>query len=232
MQPLRAICFDLDNTFWDVVPVIVRAEQELHAWLAAHCPGALAGDDIEALRRDREAIAHAHPHMRHDVSFLRQEALRRRLVAAGHRPELALRAFEVFYAARNRVDLFEDVGPALERLASRYRLMTLTNGNADLARIGIAHHFECSMTAADAGCAKPDERIFAALLERAGLQPDEVLYVGDEPEIDIVGARRAGLAAAWINRRQQSWPVELPAPTWSVADLADLADRLLESRDP
>lgn len=231
MQSLRAICFDLDNTFWDVVPVIMRAEQELHDWLAAHCPGALAGDDIEALRRDREAVAHSHPHLRHDVSFLRQEALRRRLVAAGHGPELALRAFEVFYAARNRVDLFGDVVPALERLAGRYRLMTLTNGNADLARIGIAHHFECSMTAADAGCAKPDERIFTVLLQRAGLQPHEVLYVGDEPEVDIVGARRAGLAAAWINRGQQPWPIELPAPTWSVADLTDLADCLLADQE-
>jgi putative hydrolase of the HAD superfamily len=232
MQPLRAICFDLDNTFWDVVPVIVRAEQVLHDWLATHCPGALAGDDVAALRRDREAVARAHPHLQHDVSFLRQEALRRRLVAAGHPAEMALRAFEVFFAARNRVDLFVDVAPALERLATRYRLMTLTNGNADLVRIGIAHHFECSLTAADAGCAKPDARIFAAMLERAGLQPHEVLYVGDEPEVDIVGARRAGLPAAWINRRQQPWPVALPEPDWSVPDLAQLADRLLEADSP
>jgi putative hydrolase of the HAD superfamily len=231
MRQLRAICFDLDNTLWDVVPVIVRAEQELHAWLAEHYPHALGGENIEALRRDREEVARAHPHLQHDVSFLRQEALRRRFAAAGHPPEFAMAAFEIFYAARNRVDLFADVAPALERLGARYRLMTLTNGNADLARIGIAHHFECSMTAAEAGCAKPDERIFAALLMRAKLRPDEVLYVGDEPQVDVVGARRAGLPAAWINRSREPWPAGLPAPEWSVRDLAHLADCLLGARN-
>jgi putative hydrolase of the HAD superfamily len=229
MQRLRAICFDLDNTFWDVVPVIQRAEHELHEWLTAHYPDAVAGDGIEALRRDREAVAQAYPGQQHDVSFLRQEALRRRLVAAGHPTEVAAAAFNVFYAARNRVVLYADVGPALQRLGSRYRLMTLTNGNADLTRIGIAHHFECSLTAADAGCAKPDERIFSVLLRRAGLKPDEVLYVGDEPQVDIVGAHGAGLAAAWINRGRRPWPAELPLPQWSVTDLAHLADCLLGS---
>lgn len=227
MQQLRAICFDLDNTFWDVVPVIARAERAMHAWLATHCPDALAGDDVEALRRDREAVAQSHPHRRHDVTFLRQEALRRRLVATGHAPGVALAAFDVFFAARNRVDLFADVAPALERLGARYRLMTLTNGNADLGRIGIAHRFECSITAADAGCAKPDARIFTALLQRTGLRPEEVLYVGDEPQTDIVGAQRAGLRAAWVNRACQSWPSDLAAPQWSVRDLGHLADCLL-----
>ena len=229
---LQAICFDLDNTFWDVVPVIRRAEQELHAWLATHCTDAIAGDDVEALRRDREAVARAHPDLQHDVSFLRQEALRRRLVAAGHAAEIATHAFDVFLAARNRVDLFADVAPALGRLGARYRLMTLTNGNADLVRIGIAHHFEYSLTAADAGCAKPDARIFTRLLQRTGLQPDEVLYVGDEPQVDVVGAQSAGLPAAWVNRRQQVWPGELPAPQWTVADLGQLADRLLDAAVP
>ncbi len=227
MQQLRAICFDLDNTFWDVVPVIVRAERELHAWLSTHCPGALAGDDIEALRRDREDVARSHPHRQHDVSFLRQEALRRRLVATGHRPELAMTAFDVFLAARQRVDLFADVTPALERLGTRFRLMTLTNGNADLSRIGIAGWFECSVTAAEAGCAKPDVRIFDALLRRTGLRAEEVLYVGDEPRTDIVGAQRAGLRAAWVNRARQPWPTDLAAPHWSVTDLMHLADCLV-----
>lgn len=227
MQPLQAICFDLDNTFWDVVPVIARAERAMHDWLATHCPESLAGDDVGALRRDREAVAESHPHLRHDVTFLRQEALRRRLVGAGHAPAAAKAAFDVFFAARNSVDLFTDVTPALERLGARYRLMTLTNGNADLGRIGIAHWFECSVTAADAGCAKPDARIFATLLGRTGLRAEEVLYVGDEPHTDIVGARRAGLRAAWVNRARQPWPADLAAPHWSVTDLMHLADCLL-----
>jgi FMN hydrolase / 5-amino-6-(5-phospho-D-ribitylamino)uracil phosphatase len=226
---LRAICFDLDNTFWDVVPVLDRAERELHGWLATHCPGAVSADDFGTVRRERELVAADHPARSHDVSFLRHEALRRCVVAAGHPVALATEAYEVFIAARNRVEPFADVVPALGRLGRRYRLFTLTNGNADLTRIGLDAHFEIRLAAADVGCAKPDTRIFAALLACAGLKPSEVLHVGDEPLTDVVGAHGAGMPAAWVNRRGDEWPAELMPPRYTVSDLGGLADALLRS---
>jgi FMN hydrolase / 5-amino-6-(5-phospho-D-ribitylamino)uracil phosphatase len=226
---LRAICFDLDNTFWDVVPVLDRAERELHDWLATHCPGVVPADDLGAVRRERDVVAAEYPARSHDVSFLRHEALRRCVIAAGHPAALATDAYEVFIAARNRVEPFADVAPALGRLGLRYRLFTLTNGNADLVRIGLDTHFEIRLAAADVGCAKPDTRIFAALLARAGLQPSEVLYVGDEPHTDVVGAHGAGMSAAWVNRRGEEWPAELAPPRYTVPDLEALADALLRA---
>ncbi len=224
---LRAICFDLDNTFWDVGPVIERAERELNAWLVEHCPGAVAPGELDAVRRERAGVVADHPDRGHDMTFVRREALRRRIVAAGHRGEHASRAFDVFIAARNRVEPYDDVVPALRRLGGEFRLFTLTNGNADLARIGLAGHFEHCLSAEVVGCAKPDPRIFAALLARAGLPPEAVLHVGDEPHTDVVGAHGAGLHAAWVNRRGDPWPDELPAPRYVVTDLAALAERLL-----
>jgi putative hydrolase of the HAD superfamily len=225
---LRAICFDLDNTFWDVGPVIERAELELHAWLNEHCPGAVAPGDVAALRRERELVLAAHPGRTHDLSFVRQEALRRQIVAAGHPAERAMQAFAVFYAARNRIEPYADVLPALARLRARFRLFTLTNGNADLAQIGLDRHFEIRLAAGEVGFAKPDVRIFSTMLARAGLAPQEVLHVGDEPHTDVVGAHDAGLDAAWVNRVGADWPAELRPPRFTVPDLQSLADVLLD----
>ncbi len=72
--------------------------------------------------------------------------------------------------ARNRVEFYDDVRPSLLRLRSRYRLFAVSNGNADLERCGIADLFAGHVTARAAGAAKPDARIFAALLELAGVE--------------------------------------------------------------
>ena len=106
----------------------------------------------------------------------------------------------MFFAARNRVEFFDDVRPALERLRARYRLFALSNGNADLERCGIGELFDGHVTAIAAGAAKPDARIFAALRDMAGVPAGEILHIGDDPITDVVGARQAGMQTAWLNR--------------------------------
>ena len=61
----------------------------------------------------------------------------------------------------------------------------------------------------------------------AGLEPGQVLYVGDDPHADVQGARNAGLHAAWVDRFGRSWPQEVAAAGLAVRDLGELADRLL-----
>jgi len=203
MKPLLAICLDLDDTLWEIGGVIERAEVAMLEWLARDYPRVTDLHDVHSMRAVRQRMTVEYPGMRHDFTF------------------------DVFFAARNEVDVFADVVPALERLRARFRLMTLSNGNADLARIGLAHYFERTLAARDAGAAKPDTRIFQALLEDAGLDPAQVLYVGDDPRVDVEGARAAGLRAAWVDRFGRSWPADLEPPDLTVRDLGELADRLL-----
>jgi putative hydrolase of the HAD superfamily len=133
----------------------------------------------------------------------------------------------VFFAVRNDVEVFADVRPALERLRLKYRLLALTNGNADLVAIGLDGFFETCLSARDAGVAKPDRRIFAALLQRVGLAPGQVAYVGDDPVVDVEGARRAGLGAVWMDRFARPWPMDLEPPAHHVRDFDELAGLLL-----
>jgi len=225
-RPL-ALAFDLDNTLWDIEPVMARAEQALHAWLARHYPRVTERHSIDSMRAHRVDVGRRRPELSHDYTALRKIALLEHAEEAGYSAAMAEEAFEHFYHERNQVDLFDDVLPALERLRGDYRLLALTNGNADLKRIGIDHYFELILTARAVGHAKPDARIFSALLAGAALAPGDLLHVGDEPLADVEGPRGAGIDAVWINRCGQEWPAQLAPPSHTVSTLHELADWLL-----
>src|SRR6202166_1025014 len=200
--------FDLDDTLWPVGPVIAAAESALLSWLRERYPLTLSGHDSESLRALRAGVAQRFPERGHDLTFLRHRTLKDLFGAAGHAESLADEELEVFFSARNRVEFYDDVRPALDRLRSRYRLFAVSNGNADLQRCGIGDLFEGHVTAAAAGAAKPDARIFSALKRLAGVSAAEVLHVGDDPLADVVGARQAGMQAVWLNRESRRWPGE------------------------
>jgi FMN hydrolase / 5-amino-6-(5-phospho-D-ribitylamino)uracil phosphatase len=223
---VRAICFDLDNTLWDVWPVIVRAEQKMYDFLAQRYPRVVANVTIEMMRSAREQTAAAYPQMRHDFTFLRKQTLRDHAREFGYAEAMAEEAFDAFIQARNEVDLYADVLPALEQLRTRYRLFTASNGNADLGQIGIAHFFERTIAARQVGALKPDPAIFHKVIEGTDLQAHDVVYVGDDPLLDIAGARGAGMQAIWIDRQGSDWPPEIEPAAYTVRSLAELTQLL------
>jgi len=223
LNNVRAVAFDLDNTLWDIEPVIARAELRLLEWLSKHCPRIPQRLSLEDMRTAREQLAREEPHNAHDFTYLRIAALARHARECGYDEKIAEHAFEVFFAARNELELFTDVQPALERLRSHYPLATLSNGNADLVRIGLADFFVLSLNARQVGVGKPHPRCFERLARELRLAPQEILYVGDDPVLDVEAARGAGFGTAWMNRRKRQWPTEIAAPDITVLDCAELA---------
>jgi len=225
---VRAVSLDLDNTLWDTEPVLRRAEEALAAWLVLHAPRLAASFGGESLRRMRAELAHEAPERCHDLSWLRTETLRRAAAASGYPATLAEQAFQVFLAARNAIEPYADVRPALARLARRVPLYALTNGNACVHRVGIGGYFTGALDAAAAGAAKPDPRIYAQLVALAAVPAATILHVGDDAITDVHGARAAGLATAWINRDGAAWPAAVTRADYEVDNLAALA-QLVES---
>jgi putative hydrolase of the HAD superfamily len=223
---IRGICFDLDNTFWDVMPVIERAEQAMYDFLALRYPRVTAAMTVEMLRKARQETAQAYPQMAHDFTFLRRQTLADHAKEFGYAEAMADEAFEAFLQARNEVVLYDDVLPGLERLKPHFRLFTASNGNADLSRIGLAHYFERSLCAREVGALKPDPVLFHKVIEGTGLTPQQVVYVGDDPALDVVGARAAGMHPVWINREQLSWPTDCGPPVHAVRTLQELGTLL------
>ncbi len=216
------LSFDLDDTLWPVGPVIAAAEADLYAWLRERHPRAVSGHSVESMQALRAAVSERYPQHGHDLTFLRHRALKDQFAAAGLAESNADEALEVFLTARNRVELYDDVRPALMRLRARYRLYALSNGNADLGRCGIADLFAGHITARAAGFAKPDARIFARLAHAAGVDAAQVLHIGDDPQADVVGARQAGMQALWLNRTLRAWPEEFPPPSRTITSLAQI----------
>ena len=220
---VRAICFDLDDTFWEVRPVLQRAEARMAAFLQEQHPVLGARFAPEDLYARRMALVEERPDRAHDMTWLRTEALRRFAIEHEHDPTIADDAFAVFIDARHDVTLFADVLPALKRLSGRYPLATFSNGNADVHRIGIGSHFVATLNAETVGHAKPKPEAFLAVAESLGLRPDQILYVGDEPRLDVMGSRSAGCRSVWINRRAISWPTDLaPEADLEVSNLLEL----------
>jgi putative hydrolase of the HAD superfamily len=224
--PLLAITLDLDDTLWAISPAIERAEVALRDFLASRAPRSAAfftqADDVHQLRKH---LVRGRPELLVDLGAFRRTLIGSILSHCEEDISLVEPAFEVFYQQRNQVDHYPDTLDALRRLSAKYRLMALTNGNADIHRVGIAHFFEASLGAADLGVAKPDPRIFHAALERLELAPAQVLHVGDDPQLDVEGAVKAGLPAVWMNREGKRWPLS-GSPTHQVADLTALCDWL------
>lgn len=222
---VQAITIDLDDTLWPIAPIIVRAETSLHDWLCANCPTVAEAYPVPAMRELRDRISVENPHLAHDFTAQRRLSLRTALAPHGYGDAEIEAAFEAYYAARNTVDLYPDVRAGLERLAARVPLVSLSNGNADLERIGLKHLFVATVSARDFGRGKPDPAIFVHACELAGVAPAHVLHVGDDPGLDVLGARAAGLNTAWVNRENAVWSYD-EAPDLTVKDLAELADWL------
>lgn len=222
--PIRAVTLDLDDTVWPFAPIGERIEQALDAWLRLHAPRTAERFPIPAMRRLRDQVYAGHPHLAHDMSALRRLTIERALREAGDDLGHVEAAYEAFFAARNQVDLYPDSEDALKRIAARVPIAAVTNGNADLGRIGLRHHFAFQLGAGEHGKAKPSACIFHAACERLHCEHGHVLHVGDHIESDVAGAARAGLRTCWINRDGRTWRHDHITPDLEFDSLAGLAD--------
>jgi len=223
---IRAISIDLDDTLWPIWPTIERAEKVLHDWLVDNAPMAAAlFSNPGALRDIRNYMADQRPELKNDLSAVRRESIRLALYRAGENPLLAEQAFDVFFAERQRVTLFDDVLQSLEFLSARYPIVSLSNGNADVERVGLARFFRAAISAREFGVGKPDPRIFHAAAGAVDLTPAQLLHVGDDATLDALGALNAGMQAAWLNRNEAIWPHD-PQPHLILSDLTELCDLL------
>ena len=98
----------------------------------------------------------------------------------------------------------------LDALQSKgFRLFAASNSFGHLQRsrlehAGILHYFEDTYISMDIGYDKPDIRFYQEALHRCGLQPKEVLMIGDSMTTDVLGAQAAGIDALFFDRQKDS----------------------------
>lgn len=220
----RVLTIDLDNTLWDTPPVITKAEEELYIWLAQHCPIVTQQYSREQLTRARQQFAIQHTTITHKLSSLRKAFLAHIINACGyeHADEKAAIAFNIFYTARQKITLFDGALLALKSLKKDYRLIAITNGNADLTLMNLDMYFEKILCAEDYPAPKPEPDMFLAALDYAQCPAFEVVHIGDHPIDDILGAQNIGMKTIWVNLNQSHWKTG-EKPTATITHLDQLA---------
>lgn len=120
-------------------------------------------------------------------------------------------------------------GPLLRTLAERYRLAVVSNFDYTptaldiLQRAGVAELFGAVVVSDAVGWRKPKRVIFDEALHRLAVRPEQALFVGDRADIDVLGAQRIGMDAAWINPEGAPLPPGVGPPAYEIRDLGELA---------
>lgn len=224
-QPIRLLTFDLDDTLWELRPVLELAETTTWEWLVARVP-AIADDwDVQRLRELRIELMRANPTTAHRVTRLRLDSIEQALsqcgVDATTAAAVAKEAFEIFLEARHQVTLFDQAEAVLSQLSQRYLLGAITNGNACVTRLGLGHFFAFAIQAETLARAKPHADPFEEALRLARCTPEAAIHIGDHCEHDIDAAQALGIGAIWVNREGQPWPGTQP-PLAEIRTIAEL----------
>lgn len=227
-MPIKLLTFDLDNTLWENDSVIQRAEQACYDFLSRQSPELVKHFSPAELMQLRQQLIIESPHLSPQVSKVRKLAIQQALETVGHNhtqiSDLATQAFEVFFHARNQVTLFPQALPLLEKLQQQYQLISITNGNSDLEKIGLAKYFAFSLSAEKVGASKPRPNLFHAALHRGNANPKETIHIGDHPEDDIFGAQQLGIHTIWFNPQRFKWEdqSDKAPPTATVNCLSEI----------
>ena len=226
LQPIKVISFDLDDTLWPCLPTIHHAEQTLFDWLDSNVPAITRRYTIEGLRDKRKQLMRDNPGLVHDLSELRIRSFIQLAEELDLPTDWVQPAFDVFYHARQKVRLFDDVAPVLDHLSDSYTLVSLTNGNADIYLTGVDHWFTLALNSAQVGKQKSQPDIYRRVQSEMAVQPSEMLHIGDDPVHDIAGAQSAGVKAVWLNREGRDWTEQGFEPDAVIHSLHDIHDVL------
>jgi 2-haloacid dehalogenase len=140
--------------------------------------------------------------------------------------EHTMQEVHALVAEIEKLRCFPEVPAALARLRSRYQLVVLSNGDADMLEAAKAHHgiaFDEVISVAAANAFKPHVATYAKAAEITGVRLDEVLFVANHT-FDCVGAKAAGMHTAFIDRRQRPFGITPHQPDILVASMTELAD--------
>ncbi|NRA83300.1 MAG: HAD-IA family hydrolase [Gammaproteobacteria bacterium] len=229
LSDITAIGFDLDDTLYDNAPVLHRAEQKLREHLAKYFPKTI-GMTFQHWFEIRQLVVAKQPALANDVSLTRVKTLTRGLINLGYAQSAATdgahTAMELFLTWRNTIDIPVETHQTLAKLATKFRLFAISNGNASTTSLNLDQYFEFALHPSINIPMKPAGDLFTLAQHQLALPSDQILYVGDHPIADIIGATNANWQSCWfnpsksrLNHRRNS----LLLPTIEISQLGDLA---------
>ena len=217
---IKLITFDLDNTLWDVGPVLRRADSDLKRWMNESHPEVLMYYKPDTFAFVKNKLSSEHPHKLNLPTFVRMQFLLHCYSLIGLKgvnlERHARNAFDVFHHARNQIDFYPETIPMLNELSKSFALIALSNGNADVEKVGLGNYFVAQYSADSTGKPKPHPAMFKEALDFVGVAATESIHVGDHQVEDVKAAQALGFRTVWLNDKRASRSC---SPDAEVSDL-------------
>lgn len=227
LRPIKVISFDLDDTLYDNRPIMQRAEQALVDHLHTNFPQTRSLS-IEQWAELRNTLASKDALLAGNMTALRMASLEHGLHQTGVNAATIKRASEDamahFLSVRNQIEVTPDVIKLLDALASRFPLVAISNGNADIGQFGLQPYFTSAWQPTTKLRGKPTTDMFIAAQQALGFKPSELLHIGDHPISDVQGAARFGAQSVWLNESGQPNSDLTWLPTVTIQKLPLLSD--------
>ncbi len=231
MSELKAVFFDVNGPLWDKA----ACDRQVMEILLPKLLNSLPEDDPDQVVRRFNAVFLELPDKkllrgkRSLSHFRRFEAL---LDSYGLQTRRLARELTHTYDTTRRLTLRQFLRPDAVRVLSELGELGLErgvimNGPPSLQRhrletLGLNRHLDHQILAEVEGYFKPDVRLFKRTLALIGAKSEEMLYVGDSPFTDVLGASRAGIPTVWFQTGRRRLPRGFPTPDFTIRDLPEL----------
>ena len=216
---IKAVVFDLDHTLFDRYATIKKLVPQLRKHFDL-------GDGITDEYFIQE-LSYADKHFVHKgwegiYNHLVSKGIFKTLPGFAEYTEIVLRHF------RHIAEKYDFAAPTLKKIKSKgYKIGLITNGSHELqykklGMLELTDLFDEIIVSGDTPYQKPDERIFLMMAEKMGVEPSEMMYVGDHPLNDVEGSRKAGCVSVWVKTTGTWIFPEIEKPTLQIETVEEL----------
>ncbi|MBO5065788.1 MAG: HAD family hydrolase [Clostridia bacterium] len=222
---IKAVVFDLDHTLFDRYATINKLVPQLRK----HFDLADGITDEFFIQELSYADKHfVHKGWRGIYNYLVEKGIFKTVPSFSEYTEIVLRHF------KHLAEKYEFAVPTLEKIRSMgYRIGLITNGNATLQykkleMLELTEEFDEIIVSGDTPYEKPDKEIFLMMAEKMGIEPGEMMYVGDHPLNDVEGSRNAGCISVWVKTTGTWIFPEIEKPALQIETVEELPSLLEE----
>lgn len=206
INTIKAFTFDLDDTLYNNNMIVENAEEKMLKTLQGY-------EQLRTLKlseyiAEKRTVLAFDPEIYHDVNVWRIQTIKSLLnktnIPVSKFADVIDESMNCFIYWRHKMRVPESTHSLLTKLATKYPLAAITNGNVDINKIGLSDYFQFSLRGGEHGRSKPFPEIFDLASSKLNISSHSILHVGDNLLTDVNGAINNGFLACFINIYNQN----------------------------